>query len=121
MSLERLIGYSATPKRIQKTLVPVMGIKSVRLGMTVNRRSINYGQSSATRVHQYTPGKQFTSAGSHNIMMLTCFSHYVAFIRKALQGRNDLPWVMFNDEKVVKVEDIEEMKKTAYMYFFSRV
>lgn len=53
--------------------------------------------------------------------MLTCFSHYVAFIRKALQGRNDLPWVMFNDEKVVKVEDIEEMKKTAYMYFFSRV
>jgi ubiquitin carboxyl-terminal hydrolase 5/13 len=46
--------------------------------------------------------------------------HYVAFIRKLLdaEGRK---WVLFNDEKVVEAGDIEEMKKTAYVYFFNRV
>ncbi|KAF7587566.1 hypothetical protein BBP40_007031 [Aspergillus hancockii] len=47
--------------------------------------------------------------------------HYVAFVRKALPGQSELSWVLFNDEKVVKVEDIQEMKKYAYLYFFSRV
>ena len=47
--------------------------------------------------------------------------HYVAVIRKTLSGQNGLSWVMFNDEKVVKFEDIETMKKTAYLYFFTRV
>ncbi|KAH8836400.1 hypothetical protein MCOR27_009490 [Pyricularia oryzae] len=46
--------------------------------------------------------------------------HYVAFIRKQLQ--QDKPaWVLFNDEKVVEVVDVEEMKKFAYIYFFNRV
>ncbi|KAJ4287502.1 ubiquitin C-terminal hydrolase Ubp14 [Collariella sp. IMI 366227] len=45
--------------------------------------------------------------------------HYVAFIRKNLG--NETSWVLFNDEKVVKVVDVEEMKKFAYMYFFKRV
>lgn len=49
------------------------------------------------------------------------FRHYVAFIRKALPDQDGLSWVMFNDEKVVKYEDIEDMKKTAYVYFFTRV
>ncbi|KAI2618334.1 ubiquitinyl hydrolase [Hypomontagnella submonticulosa] len=45
--------------------------------------------------------------------------HYVAFIRKQL---GDAPkWVLFNDEKVVEAGDVEEMKKTAYVYFFNRV
>ncbi|OGM39157.1 ubiquitin hydrolase [Aspergillus bombycis] len=47
--------------------------------------------------------------------------HYVAFVRKNLPGQSELSWVMFNDEKVVKAEDIQEMKKYAYLYFFSRV
>ncbi|OQD73219.1 hypothetical protein PENDEC_c016G02815 [Penicillium decumbens] len=47
--------------------------------------------------------------------------HYVAFIRKTLPGQDGLSWVLFNDEKVVKYEDIDEMKKTAYVYFFTRV
>ncbi|KAK5654717.1 hypothetical protein OQA88_7041 [Cercophora sp. LCS_1] len=45
--------------------------------------------------------------------------HYVAFIRKKLG--EETSWVLFNDEKVVKVADVEEMKKTAYVYFFNRV
>ncbi|KAK3347256.1 hypothetical protein B0T25DRAFT_554025 [Lasiosphaeria hispida] len=45
--------------------------------------------------------------------------HYVAFIRKQLDGGQS--WVLFNDEKVVKVVDVEEMKKFAYVYFFKRV
>ncbi|KAJ5101466.1 hypothetical protein NUU61_003688 [Penicillium alfredii] len=47
--------------------------------------------------------------------------HYVALIRKTLPGQTSWSWVMFNDEKVVRFEDVEEMKKAAYMYFFSRV
>ena len=45
--------------------------------------------------------------------------HYVAFIRKKLGAETS--WVLFNDEKVVKVVDVEEMKKFAYVYFFRRV
>ncbi|KAJ9199987.1 hypothetical protein DTO166G4_8418 [Paecilomyces variotii] len=47
--------------------------------------------------------------------------HYVAFVRKTIPGESGLSWVLFNDEKVVKAHDIEEMKKFAYLYFFSRV
>ncbi len=46
--------------------------------------------------------------------------HYVAFIRKELEGEGRA-WVLFNDEKVVKAVDVEEMKKFAYVYFFRRV
>lgn len=45
--------------------------------------------------------------------------HYVAFIRKQLDGKP--AWVLFNDEKVVEAVDIEEMRKFAYVYFFKRV
>lgn len=47
--------------------------------------------------------------------------HYVAFIRKHLTAESDKDtWVLFNDEKVVEVLDVEEMKKFAYVYFFKR-
>lgn len=46
--------------------------------------------------------------------------HYVAFIRKILDTQV-AKWVLFNDEKVVEAGDVEEMKKTAYVYFFNRV
>jgi ubiquitin carboxyl-terminal hydrolase 5/13 len=45
--------------------------------------------------------------------------HYVAFIRKQIEGEGR-QWVLFNDEKVVKAVDVEEMKKFAYVYFFRR-
>ncbi|KAI9848445.1 MAG: hypothetical protein M1837_000240 [Sclerophora amabilis] len=41
--------------------------------------------------------------------------HYVAFIRKHINGESGEPWVLFNDEKVVKAVDVEEMKKFAYV------
>ncbi|KAF2835609.1 ubiquitin carboxyl-terminal hydrolase 14 [Patellaria atrata CBS 101060] len=47
--------------------------------------------------------------------------HYVAFIRKQLPGDPSPSWVLFNDEKVAKAADVEEMKKFAYVYFFRRV
>ncbi|KAF2969545.1 hypothetical protein GQX73_g3956 [Xylaria multiplex] len=47
--------------------------------------------------------------------------HYVAFIRKQLDPLDKPKWVLFNDEKVVEAGDVEEMKKTAYVYFFNRV
>ncbi|PTB49901.1 hypothetical protein M431DRAFT_499916 [Trichoderma harzianum CBS 226.95] len=46
--------------------------------------------------------------------------HYVAFIRKSLEGRETPTWVLFNDEKVVEAHDVEEMRKFAYVYFFKR-
>lgn len=47
--------------------------------------------------------------------------HYVAVIRKVLEGQSELSWVMFNDEKVVKFEEADGMKESAYMYFFTRL
>ncbi|RDL37952.1 Ubiquitinyl hydrolase 1 [Venustampulla echinocandica] len=47
--------------------------------------------------------------------------HYVAFIRKSIPGEDTPAWVLYNDEKVVKALDIEEMKKFAYVYFFQRI
>ncbi|KAL9622076.1 MAG: hypothetical protein Q9160_003575 [Pyrenula sp. 1 TL-2023] len=48
--------------------------------------------------------------------------HYVAFIRKQIPDEDGkVSWVLFNDEKVVKAADVEEMKKFAYVYFFRRV
>ena len=45
--------------------------------------------------------------------------HYVAFVRKLIPGQGkDRQWVLFNDEKVVKAVDVDEMKKFAYVYFF---
>ncbi|OAQ58368.1 ubiquitin carboxyl-terminal hydrolase [Pochonia chlamydosporia 170] len=46
--------------------------------------------------------------------------HYVAFIRKELEGGSAPNWVLFNDEKVVAATDIDEMRKFAYVYFFKR-
>jgi ubiquitin carboxyl-terminal hydrolase 5/13 len=46
----------------------------------------------------------------------------VAFVRKALSANpEEKTWVLYNDEKVVEVQDVEEMKKFAYVYFFKRV
>jgi ubiquitin carboxyl-terminal hydrolase 5/13 len=46
--------------------------------------------------------------------------HYVAFVRKTIHGEDKPTWVLFNDEKVAKAGDIDEMKKFAYVYFFRR-
>jgi ubiquitin carboxyl-terminal hydrolase 5/13 len=50
--------------------------------------------------------------------------HYVAFVRKELpkEEGGEVGWVLFNDEKVAKAEreNVEEMKKFAYVYFFRR-
>lgn len=45
--------------------------------------------------------------------------HYVAFIKKEVKGVEQ--WVLYNDEKVVSGGEIEEMKKYAYIYIFTRV
>lgn len=48
--------------------------------------------------------------------------HYVAFIKKDLTGVDEdggQGWVLFNDEKVVRSGDAEEMKKFAYVNSYS--
>lgn len=47
--------------------------------------------------------------------------HYVAFIRKPVGANDEDEWVLFNDEKVVRGGEINEMKKYAYVYIFERV
>jgi ubiquitin carboxyl-terminal hydrolase 5/13 len=39
-------------------------------------------------------------------------------VRKQIPGEDRPSWVLFNDEKVAKAADIDEMKKFAYIYFF---
>lgn len=45
----------------------------------------------------------------------------MAFIKKQVPGDSSESWVLFNDEKVAKAADVEEMKKFAYVYFFKRL
>lgn len=47
--------------------------------------------------------------------------HYVAFVRRTTPEDGEEAWVLYNDEKVVKAVDVDEMKKFAYVYFFSRL
>jgi ubiquitin carboxyl-terminal hydrolase 5/13 len=54
------------------------------------------------------------------IMIGPLHRHYVAFVRKEIPDEVTTEWVLFNDEKVVKAVDVEEMKKFAYVYFFKR-
>jgi uncharacterized UBP type Zn finger protein len=44
--------------------------------------------------------------------------HYVAFVRKHLpeDDNKSRSWVLFNDEKVVKAADVDEMKKYAELF-----
>jgi ubiquitin carboxyl-terminal hydrolase 5/13 len=42
-------------------------------------------------------------------------------VRKQLPDDQAASWVLFNDEKVAKAADVEEMKKFAYVYFFRRL
>jgi ubiquitin carboxyl-terminal hydrolase 5/13 len=46
--------------------------------------------------------------------------HYVAFIKKLIPGVGE-DWVLFNDEKVVRGGDWNEVYKTGYVFFFRRV
>lgn len=45
----------------------------------------------------------------------------MAFIRKQVPDEQCASWVLFNDEKVAKAADVDEMKKFAYVYFFRRL
>ncbi|KAJ5475056.1 Ubiquitin carboxyl-terminal hydrolase 14 [Penicillium diatomitis] len=47
--------------------------------------------------------------------------HYVAFIRKTRASGQSPSWVLFNDEKVVECDKVDDMKQTAYLYFLTRV
>jgi ubiquitin carboxyl-terminal hydrolase 5/13 len=76
--------------------------------------------SSVTKEARFTQGKPKTRTGTMT-HRLTTYSHYVAFVRKQLPDEQTPSWVLFNDEKVAKAADVEEMKKFAYVYFFRRL
>ena len=63
----------------------------------------------------------FSFSGEVLAVSLTLRSHYVAFIHRKVPENSSVAWVLFNDEKVVKAIDAEEMKKFAYVYFFERL
>ncbi|CCD22895.1 ubiquitin-specific protease UBP14 NDAI_0A07410 [Naumovozyma dairenensis CBS 421] len=44
--------------------------------------------------------------------------HYVAFIRKLID--NERKWVLYNDEKIVISENMDEIKRNGYIYIYSR-
>jgi ubiquitin carboxyl-terminal hydrolase 5/13 len=52
--------------------------------------------------------------------MLIFNRHYVAFLNREIPHSDKSAWVLYNDEKVVKADNFEEMKQFAYVYFFSR-
>ncbi|KAH8704692.1 putative ubiquitin C-terminal hydrolase [Talaromyces proteolyticus] len=82
------------------------------------------GKESST---QETPGSALLPA-KYRLQSLVCHKgaslhagHYVAFIRKQIPNTGQTSWVLFNDEKVVEADNVDEMKQFAYVYIFSRV
>lgn len=89
------------------------------LEVTSCLRTSSCSLSSATRAALSMPGmlseSVFTSSSANGCR------HYVAFVRKQIPGEQTSSWILFNDEKVAKAADVEEMKKFAYVYFFRRL
>ncbi|KAL6872235.1 ubiquitinyl hydrolase [Trichoderma longibrachiatum] len=86
----------------------------------------NAGQSG--EAPQKEPAGSATLPAKFQLQSIVCHKgtsihagHYVAFIRKPLEGKETPIWVLFNDEKVVEAHDVDEMRKFAYVYFFKRV
>jgi hypothetical protein len=89
------------------------------LEVVISLPHFNCSPSSATKAPVFMPGMcHWFLQMRHQANMVD--SHYVAFIRKVISGADSPSWVLFNDEKVVQANDIEEMKKFAYVYFFQR-
>lgn len=85
--------------------------------------------ATASAAEQEIPGSDHLPA-RYRLKAIICHKgasvhagHYVAFVRKTIEGEEDNgeQWVLFNDEKVVRAVDVEEMKKFAYVYFFERL
>ena len=95
----------------------------------------DFGEDAAAPAEESSQAKEKSLAGSaelpanFQLSSIVCHKgasvhagHYVAFIRKVIPDEGpEKQWVLFNDEKVVKAVDVDEMKKFAYVYFFERV
>jgi ubiquitin carboxyl-terminal hydrolase 5/13 len=97
------------------------------------------GESSSATKQRSTPQGEVQIAGSADLppqfelQSIVCHKgasihagHYVAFVRKEIPGEagrggQEKGWVLYNDEKVVRAVDVDEMKRFAYVYFFRRV
>lgn len=84
-------------------------------------------QALATQQEETLPGSEKLPA-DFQLQSIVCHKgssihagHYVAFVRKQLPDEQVPSWVLYNDEKVAKAADVEEMKKFAYVYFFRRL
>ena len=92
--------------------------------------SVPAGASTAPPNTKSIPGTSELPARYH-LASIACHKgasihagHYVAFIKKHVPaeegGATGPQWVLYNDEKVVRGADADEMKKFAYVYFFER-
>jgi ubiquitin carboxyl-terminal hydrolase 5/13 len=86
------------------------------------------GEKTATEEagQSQTPG-DFSLPAKYKLKAIICHKggsihagHYVAFVHKQVEGSKE-DWVLFNDEKVVRGGEVDEMKKFAYVYFFERI
>jgi ubiquitin carboxyl-terminal hydrolase 5/13 len=91
-----------------------------------NDNEMSTTQEAGSAPPQETPGKTDLPA-KYRLQSLVCHKggslhagHYVAFINRNMPRSDDSSWVLYNDEKVVKADNFEEMKQFAYVYFLSR-
>ncbi|KAL2844294.1 hypothetical protein BJY01DRAFT_215023 [Aspergillus pseudoustus] len=141
---ENAAGHAQDPLKIAQ--LNEMGIDNARARRALAatdgdiNRAIDWVFSHPDDIAEPIDGQQLNSGGqtmtpgsdaipaTYQLRSIICHKgssihagHYVAFVRKQLPGKPGLSWVLFNDEKVVEVEDVQEMKKFAYLYFFTRV
>ncbi|CAI1911808.1 hypothetical protein SEUBUCD646_0D02690 [Saccharomyces eubayanus] len=128
-SLASMLSMGLSPKLCRKSLIINNGDVNRSVEWVFNNMDDNgelpgsEGQSEQQQQQQKDLGYSTTSP--YALTAVICHKgnsvhsgHYVVFIRKMVEG--EWKWVLYNDEKLVVAESIEDMKKNGYIYFYTR-
>jgi ubiquitin carboxyl-terminal hydrolase 5/13 len=128
--IDLVTGMGFTTAQARKALKETNGNIEAAMEWICNHMDDNFEEEDETMAEASSAPSKKEDAGSKELPAnfklnsIVCHKggsihagHYVAFIKKDLshvQGEEGESWVLFNDEKVVKSGDAEEMKKFAY-------
>ena len=124
-SLENMISMGLDPKLCKKALVLNKGDvnKSVEWVFSNIDDDGEMPTDQTEKIEKNEYG--FENAIPYRLIAVVCHKgnsvqsgHYVAFIKKEYEGEQR--WILYNDEKMVIADELEELKKNGYIYLYSR-
>ncbi|EJS44831.1 ubp14p [Saccharomyces arboricola H-6] len=124
-SLTSMLSMGLDPKLCRKALIINDGDVNRSVEWVFNNMDDDGNLSSAEGQQQQQKDLGYSTARPYTLTAVVCHKgnsvhsgHYVVFIRKLIA--DEWKWVLYNDEKLVVVESIEDMKKNGYIYFYTR-